>query len=344
MKKNFFTLINASLLIALSLLFASCAKKARPDNYGIYSDLDSALSAAKKSDKKVLLFFTRIDQGGLNETLLNDVLHASDYQKKVGDEFESCVIDFSGERFKKDSASFDKDANEHDMKTALLYGADSTPALLVLSKEGYVGASITYLPAKSVDEFTEILEIDRGNIDALDALLTELDSAKGLSRIQKIDELYEKTSTKFRYQLRGLAEEVIKSDKKNESGLVGKYLLARASTKAMDCYINREPEKAVEAYLEPLDSEFLSTEDKQRSYFAAAYVTGNGMPTAATSEKIIGYLDAAIALAPDTPLAERCKQLRSRQEMFLNNQKATEEKKAAESAIDDTESGTGTEE
>ncbi len=320
---------------ALALIAASitgCAKKAVHDNYGIYSDLDATLKAAQKSDKKILLFFTRVDQGGLNASLINDVLHARDYAEKIGAEFETCNIDFSGERFTKESKNFDKSQNDRDMRTAVIYGAENTPAALVLTPKGYVITNITYLPAKNVSEFSEILEYERKKIDAMTFMLNDIESAKGTDRIKKIDALYEKTATNYRYQLRDLCEEIIKSDKKNESGLVGKYLLARASTKAMDCYINRQPEKAVDAYLEPVKSEFLSVEDKQRSYFAAAYITGNGMPGAETSEKIIGYLNAAIALDATTPLAERCKLLLERQESMLKSQQDTEAKKEAEAA------------
>ena len=115
-----------------------------------------------------------------------------------------------------------------------------------------------------------------------------------------------------------MSDEVIKLDKKNESGLVGKHLLARASTKAMECYLRRQPDKAVECYLEPLKSKFLSVEEKQRSYFAAAYITGKNDMSVANSKKIIEYLNAAIDLDP--------------QEKILANQIETEAKKAEEDA------------
>ena len=328
MKKKLLKIFAACAFAAV--VFSSCGKKIVKDDYGIYTDLESALKASKKSGKKLLLFFTKLEDGGLNESLVNGVLHADDYGEKIGAEFETCQIDYSRERFSKKSENFDEARNERDMRAAVIYGAESTPAVLILTKQGYVISNVSYLPAKNVKEFSDIIEVDRKNIEAMENLLSEIDQAKGVDKVKKIDELYEGTRANYRYQLRALSDEVIKLDKKNQSGLVGKHLLARASTKAMDCYLRREPEKAVECYLEPLQSKFLSVEEKQRSYFAAAYITGNNSPSVENSEKIIGYLNAAKDLDPNSPLAERCRLLLDRQEKILADQKQTAAKKAAE--------------
>ena len=91
-------------------------------------------------------------------------------------------------------------------------------------------------------------------------------------------------------------------------------------------------ESTVECYLEPLKSKFLSVEEKQRSYFAAAYITGKNDMSVENSEKIIEYLNAAVELDPQSELAERCRLLLERQERILADQKETAAKKAAEEA------------
>lgn len=325
----------AALLLALAALaaaafFCGCSKKSAPDAYGVYSDFDSALSAAQKSGKNILLFFTKMEDGGLNEKIVNDVLHASDYNEVFGNEFETCLLDFSRERFSKKSENFDEEKNDRDMKVAVIYGLETAPAVMILTKQGYVITNITYLPADNPQELSKIIELDRKDIDDMNKLLAEIDAAKGLDRVAKIDELFEQTNANYRYQLRALSDEVIKLDKKNESGLVGKFLLARASTKAMDCYLRRQPDKAVDCYLEPLKSKFLSVEEKQRSYFAAAYITGKNDMSVENSKEIIEYLSAAIELDPNSELAERCRFLLERQEKILANQIETEAKKAQE--------------
>ena len=318
--------------LAAATLFCGCSKKSAPDAYGVYSDFDSVLAAAQKSEKKILLFFTKMEDGGHNEKIVNDILQAGGYNELFGGEFETCRIDYSRERFSRKSEGFDEAQNERDMRTAVIYGVDTTPAVVVLTKQGYVISNITYLPVDDPQGLKNIVELDRENIDGIENLLAQIDAAKGLERVQKIDELYEQTKANYRYQLRGLCDQVIKLDKKNESVLVGKYLLARASTKAMDCYLRREPDKAVDCYLEPLKSKFLSVEEKQRSYFAAAYIVGKDSPGVENSEKIISYLQSAIELDDKSPLAERCRFLLERQEKILANQKEMEEKKAAEEA------------
>ena len=330
MKKNVLKFFALALVAAA--LFCGCSKKSAPDAYGVYSDFDSALSAAQKSGKKILLFFTKIDDGGLNEKVVDKVLHASDYNELFGGEFETCRIDYSRERFSRKSEGFNEAQNERDMRAAVIYGAESTPSVLILTKQGYVICNITYLPVENPQDLSKIIELDRESINGMEALLAELDAASGLDRVRKIDELFEQTKANYRYQLRELSDQVIKLDKKNESGLVGKFLLARASTKAMDCYVRREPEKAADCYLEPLKSKFLSVEEKQRSYFAAAYIVGKDSPTIENSEKIVSYLKSAIELDETSPLAERCRFLLERQEKILANQKEMAEKKAAEEA------------
>lgn len=320
----------ALVAFAAAAFFCGCSKKSAPDAYGIYSDFDSVLAVAKKSGKKILLFFTKMEDGGFNEKILDGVLHASDYNEIFGNEFETCLIDFSRERFSKKSENFDEAKNDRDMNTAVIYGLETAPAVMILTKQGYVITNITYLPAENPEELSKIIELDRKSIDGMDKLLAEIDGAKGLDRVAKIDELFEQTKANYRYQLRALSDEVIKLDKKNESGLLGKHLLARASTKAMDCYLRRQPEKAVECYLEPLKSKFLSVEEKQRSYFAAAYITGKNDMSVENSKKIIEYLNAAIELEPQSELAERCRFLLDRQEKILANQIETEAKKAEE--------------
>ena len=94
--------------------------------------------------------------------------------------------------------------------------------------------------------------------------------------------------------------------------------------------MRRQPDKAVDCYLEPLKSKFLSVEEKQRSYFAAAYITGKNDMSVENSKEIIEYLSAAIELDPNSELAERCRFLLERQEKILANQIETEAKKAQE--------------
>ena len=123
-------------LLAMAAVFCGCSKKSAPDAYGVYNDFDSVLSAAQKSGKKILLFFTKIEDGGFNETIVNDVLHSSDYAEIVGGEFETCRIDYSRERFSRKAEGFNEAQNDRDMKVAVVYGVDTTPAVVVLTKQG----------------------------------------------------------------------------------------------------------------------------------------------------------------------------------------------------------------
>lgn len=310
-------------LIFFAIIFAGCARNSSKDEFGIFHDLEKTISVAEKSDKKILLVFTKLESGGFNETLVNQVLHAQDYQEKIGAEFETCQIDFSKEDFssQKKSAKKTKAQTERDMNTTVIYGVETPPTVMILSPQGYVISSITYLSCINVQEFSNIIEVEREKIDAMEKMVAAVKNAEGIEKISAIDLLYENTHANYRYQLRKLCDEVVRSDKKNESGLVGKYLLARASTEAMDCYLARKPEKAAECYIKYVRSKFLSVEEKQRCYYAAAYITGNERPSVKISEKILGYLDSLVKLDSETPIAKQAQFLAERQQKILERQK-----------------------
>lgn len=313
-------------LIFFAIVFAGCARNSSKDEFGIFHDLEKTISVAEKSDKKILLVFTKLESGGFNETLVNQVLHAQDYQEKIGAEFETCQIDFSKEDFssQKKSAKKTKAQTERDMNTTVIYGVETPPTVMILSPQGYVISSITYLSCINVQEFSNIIEVEREKIDAMEKMVAAVKNAEGIEKISAIDLLYENTHANYRYQLRKLCDEVVRSDKKNESGLVGKYLLARASTEAMDCYLARKPEKAAECYIKYARSKFLSVEEKQRCYYAAAYITGNERPSVKISEKILGYLDSLVKLDSETPIAKQAQFLAERQQKILERQKEAE--------------------
>lgn len=313
-------------LIFFAIVFAGCARNSSKDEFGIFHDFEKTISVAEKSDKKILLVFTKLESGGFNETLVNQVLHAQDYQEKIGTEFETCQIDFSKEDFssQKKSAKKTKAQTERDMNTTVIYGVETPPTVMILSPQGYVISSITYLSCINVQEFSNIIEVEREKIDAMEKMVAAVKNTEGIEKISAIDLLYENTHANYRYQLRKLCDEVVRSDKKNESGLVGKYLLARASTEAMDCYLARKPEKAAECYIKYVRSKFLSVEEKQRCYYAAAYITGNERPSVKISEKILGYLDSLVKLDSETPIAKQAQFLAERQQKILERQKEAE--------------------
>lgn len=329
-------------LILFAMIFAGCSKNSTKDKFGIYHDFEETISAAEKSGKKILLVFTKLDSGEFNETLVNQVLHAQDYQEKIGAEFETCQIDFSKEDFsseensdaanssKKKSAKKTKAQIERDMRTTVIYGVETPPTVMILSPQGYVISSITYLSCINVSEFSNIVEVEREKIDAMEKMVSAVKGAEGMEKISAIDLLYENTHKNYRYQLRDLCDEVVRLDKKNESGLVGKYLFARAATEAMDCYLDRKPEKAAECYTKYVSSQFLSLEQKQQCYYAAAYITGNERPSVEVSEKILGYLNSLVELDSETQFAKQAQFLAERQQNILKRQKEIEAQKNEE--------------
>lgn len=340
--KSKFSFAFAAMLV-LSVFFSGCGQdKAVKNEFGWYVDLDACMTAAKKSGKKIIMLFSRDDSDHVSAGFKEKIFFTEEFMPEFSKQYELCNIDFSLSRFQavfpKDDADKEtlKKASElkkqfdKDMRVAAIYGASVTPAVFILSADGFVMSEITYIEAQNTKEFAEMLESYAGEIALLDEEIESLKKAKGMDRVSAINALYDGTKTSYRYLLKDYIQEVIKLDKDNQSGLVGKYILADASSKSMDFYLSRQPEKAPDAYVKAAEHPYLSTEQKQQAYYAAAYITGSQDPSLETSEQIIGYLTAAIDVDPSSNLGKQCKKMLERTKEIYERQKAIDAQRAAE--------------
>lgn len=328
-----------SLLVMVMLSLAGCSGSVPKNEAGWYQDFEGTVKIAKKSGKNIMVLFSRDDRDINIKNLKERIFDTPEFFAAFSDDYEFCNLDFSGERFKKVKSdgkklsAKEKKQNDRDMRTAVIYGMTTTPAILLMSPQGYVITDISYIPGNlTLSDFQGLVNSYSDEIKAMSNYVKALKLAHGLEKVTAIDLLFEETSTNYRYALNDLIYSVPKLDPKDESGLVGKYILAAASSESVDCYLNRHPEKTVDVYLKTAKSKYLNTPQKQQCYFAAAYVSRSNDNSVENSEKIISYLEQAVALDSESPIGVRSAEMIEREAERLARYKEIEARKKAEGA------------
>lgn len=346
---------------AIAFAFAGCSKETVKNQYGWYEDYDACLKEAKKNNKRVMLLVTRDDSDQISANLKDKLFYSKEFTDKYSSEYEFCVVDVSNDLFvrafpeknvpkeirddeeqkkewlknaKKEKAHFEK-LLEKRMRVVTLFGINVTPTMFVTTKEGYVLNVLTYFPTDVLEDFAEDFDSYKDRMNDYETLVKTVDESKGLARVKAINNLYEATNHNYRYMITDLMREVEKLDKKNETELVGKFVLAIASSDSMDAYIERKPEKVPDIYEKVAKNPKLDADQKQQAYYAAAYVIGTNTPSPKVTEKLFYLLKKAIEINPETPIGQHCSQLLSQVEDFKirqdeMNKKIEEESKEEE--------------
>lgn len=341
-------------LLAISALvavvFTSCTKVEVKNEFGWYTNYNECIKQAKKENKKVILIVSRDEVDEVSTVLKEEVLRTPEFTEKYSNDYLFCDIDVSPSLFaaarpnedaskevKKDAKKFEKILDEN-IRVVTIFGVENTPTVYVVSPEGYVLKPFTYVPCKTVEEFDAMLNERQEEISAIETLITQVKESRGLEKVKAIDALYEATPALYRYMLVDLMHQVEKLDKKNETTLVGKYVMALATSDAMDAYMAKKPEKVASIYAKSAEHKMLTDEQKQQSYYAAAFVTGSNTPTPEETEQIIKYLEKAIEIDPESNIGKYCSELLATVKEFkVRQDAAAQEEKNIERAQAGTE-------
>lgn len=338
-KKIFLVLITLS-----TMLFFSCGKAEIKNEFGWFTDYEECLKDSKKTGKKMFLLFSRDSADEVSSVLKEKVLYTEEFKTEYSKDYNFCEIDLSPEIFMK--AKPEKDAPKEDLKNAKKYeqilekrmriftilSPISTPSLYVLSKDGYVLQDISYIPVETLEQFKEMLKMYSDEIVKIENLIKDVEQKKGTEKVIAIDNLYETGNKKYSYQMTDLMRQVEKLDKKNETGLVGKYLLAIATSDALDAYINRKPEIVPNIYEKLANNSKLTNEQKQQAYFSAFYIIASNTPSEEQVEKMIKLLEKTISIDPDSPMGKQSQKYLDQVIEFKERQEAAEKRKEEESA------------
>lgn len=333
-------------IVALTaVVFASCSKTEVKNEQGWYTDYNACIKQAQSENKKVMLIVSGEETDTVSVKLKNSVFYSEEFLQQFSNEYLFCEVDISPSLFKaakpprdadkkakKDSKKFEKILAAR-MRVVTIYGVQNTPTLFLLSPEGYVIKGFTYIPCESLSEFNALLAMYSEEINGMKELIQNVKNSSKLDKVKAIDMLYENTSPSCLYLLTDLMRQVPVLDSKNESGLVGKYVMAVATSDAMDAYMARKTKKVAHIYESSAKSKWLSPEQKQQQYYAAAFVVGSNTPEPEETALMIKYLEKAIEIDPESNIGKHCtglleqvKDFKIRQDEAL--QKEKEEKKS----------------
>lgn len=326
-----------------ALSFAGCSKVETKNEFGWFTDYNACLKSAQKENKNVMLVISRDEADGMSSTLKENIFHTEEFADMFYSDFEFCELDVSPSLVKKSYAG--EDASREEIREAKQYkkivddrmrlcsilSIQVTPTLYLLTKEGYVIQDVPYLPVTDVNSFSELLAQYKPEIENLENLVEAVSLAKGKDKVLAIDNLYENCNKTYRYQLTDLMRQVEKLDSKNETGLLGKYILAIGTSDSMDAYFNRKPESVPGIYEKVAEHWSLTPEQKQQAYYAAAYIIGSNAPSPEVAEKLIDILQKIIDIDETSSFGKIAARSLEQVKDFKQRQEETERQMEEES-------------
>ena len=267
-----------------------------------------------------MLFISADDGDTLSKKMKSDVFFTKEFKKSVAKDFILCNLDFSQSEYAKgqvDEKASDKekqtakkasDQFNRNVNIATTYNVQETPAVFILTKEGYVISLVKNDTAVTTpDDYRKLLDTEKDNILKTTTMVKATATGENLDKVKAIDTLYEATDNNYRYALSDLIRQIPALDANNESGLVGKYVLATANSDAMDAYMKKDTDGSINAFVKAAESGKVDKEQKQQAYYMAGYLLGSS--GSQDYDKMISYFQASYDADPDSSYAPRISQM-----------------------------------
>lgn len=312
----------ASLLLTVS--FVSCSKKAKTDENGFFNTFESAKKAAVENNQDILVVVTLAGSEDSSDDFIENILQSKSFKKQIATNYVIYYMDFGDKTYNKTQEDKDFAAlMEKNILVASNLNVRSTPSFYLLSKEGYY---ITQLEdteeLKSTEQFKQVLNNAQPAVNDVHALITKIQSSTEKERLEAIDELVNMTDLTHKFFIYDLIKEVIKTDKNNEYGMIGKYLLYKVDLDATELFGKGEPGDSAKCYADVAQSPYLDADQKQQSYYMAAYTLFMGHVD--DPKPILYYLQKAIDANPESPSAPQIRaQLESMTKTIAETEIAT---------------------
>lgn len=306
----------AGLIFAFATLFAAAPVFAL-GNDGFYADMDSALAAAKKSNKDLLVFITQDGEDELSASFMQTV-RSKEVQEQLGN-YVSVWMDFSQKAFEstvvrdtdtaevQESAKQAADVMQKNSQFAALINPEFTPAVYLFTGEGYYVSHLVLKGDENADGFIAALKTDEYKLNALHQMVAKTKTGKPLEKVASIDEIFEATQPEYRFFIIDLVNTAISLDKKNKTGLMNKYIITRTEYDAMIAFYNNDAPAAVNAYALAGKNKLLSKEEKQQAYYMAATVLVKSSGPESIPQ-IVDFLQKSLDAAPASKNAPQIKE------------------------------------
>jgi thioredoxin-related protein len=275
------------------------------------TDYDTAQKTAALEEKNIFLLFSRDAENETSAELRKNVFEDAALLNGLAKGFVAVNLDFAEARYDAADKAGEGSAEENqlirDIDVANKYGVQVTPIVYLLTKEGYVIDTV---------EIDETVTTAQGLLTLADAkatrvaefvsLVKTVQTTDGLDKVRAIDALCEITENNYRPILGIVFREVPALDPKDETGLVGKYLLQIAFLDAIDAFSIGDMEKGFSAFRNVSTHLFLSPDQKQEALLFLAIFKGE---TGSSMAEVVTYLKEALAASPQSDKATEIGQL-----------------------------------
>lgn len=300
-------------------LFISCGK-APVDEYGCFQQMEPALKNAQKKNQDVLVMITMNGDDDYSAKFINDVVAKDDFKKEILANYSTVLMDFSQTAYQKTVAAEDakdkekKAAEElatiiqNNSKLVSLLNVQTPPAFFIFTKDQYYITEIVYSDdIADVAAFKALIDEKASIINDAHTMVEATKKGTDVEKAKAIDELFEATNPSYRNFLSDLIEKVVELDKNNETGLLSKYILAGADSKAQNAFMTGDTEGASQVYIDICSKEELTPEHKQQAYYMAAYILA--MSGSTEYQKIVDTLQLAVEADPENESVASIKQI-----------------------------------
>ena len=295
-------------ILLCSIFFTACGQKAIKDEHGCFVNYEDALKYSKKKKLPLLVFFTSDDANDLSSVTQSAVknyavLHA-DFSQST---YQKTVVSENATAKDQELANTYTNILQNNYQLALLFSIESTPAVFLCTKDGYVVAPVESDDSfESVESFEKALNDCKAELEMFDQLVADSQKGSVADKVAAIDTLYMATSPSYRTFLVELIKKVPQLDKKNETGLCGRYIVAAAESEAIVAYSQGDVVTAIKKYLQAAENDFVEPEEKQECFYTAAYLSAYSGSD--DYDGILTYLQTAYNIAPESAKAEAIKQ------------------------------------
>lgn len=311
MKKNIFTKIITSVILASTLMLSSCGKK---DLWN--SNFEEAKSIAEKKNKNIFLVFSGEDWDNNSAALKSNILNTKEFKKEIAPNYVLAIIELSQSEFAKtaidDTATEEqkKEAEriiaEYEVKERILqdYYVDSFPSIYIVSSEGYVLSNIPYSETMtSTADLKANIESQKELIDTMSDAISAVRKSSGTEKAVALDALYNMTVEDYRAILTPAVAEIPTLDPENTTGLAGKYELINGYADAVEKIMrDNDIDGAVSVLTDICNSSRISNQEKQEALYTAAFMMARC--GSQDYDKMTELLEKAISLEPESNMAQ----------------------------------------
>lgn len=311
MKKNIFTKIITSVILASTLMLSSCGKK---DLWN--SNFEEAKSIAEKKNKNIFLVFSGEDWDNNSAALKSNILNTKEFKKEIAPNYVLAIIELSQSEFAKtaidDTATEEqkKEAEriiaEYEVKERILqdYYVDSFPSIYIVSPEGYVLANIPYSETMtSTADLKANIESQKELIDTMSDAISAVRKSSGTEKAVALDALYNMTVEDYRAILTPAVAEIPTLDPENTTGLAGKYELINGYADAVEKIMrDNDIDGAVSVLTDICNSSRISNQEKQEALYTAAFMMARC--GSQDYDKMTELLEKAISLEPESDMSK----------------------------------------